>query len=150
MGVMSKIMGYLGLSGEEDYEEEFEEQQRPVSKQEPEAEESFSQQKKTRNNVVSLQHAKEQVRMVLVEPRSYEEVQEIADHLRSRRPVIINLQRVNQEQAKRIIDFMSGTIYALNGDIQKVGLNIFMCAPDNVDIQGSISDLLNQEDTYPR
>lgn len=145
MGVMNKIMGYLGLSGEETYDDYSD---RAQSKQEVELEEPTS--KKVRNNVVSLQHAKEQVKMVLVEPRAYDEVQEIADHLRSRRPVIINLQRVSGEQGKRIIDFLSGTVYALNGDIQKVGLNIFMCTPDNVDIQGTISELLMNDDTYPR
>ncbi|WP_134700285.1 cell division protein SepF [Ammoniphilus sp. YIM 78166] len=145
MGVMNKIMGYLGLSGEETYDDYSD---RAQSKQEVEYEEPAN--KKARNNVVSLQHAKEQVKMVLVEPRAYDEVQEIADHLRSRRPVIINLQRVSGEQGKRIIDFLSGTVYALNGDIQKVGQNIFMCAPDNVDIQGTISELLMNDDTYPR
>ncbi len=147
MGVMNKIMGYLGLSGEETYDDYSD---RAQSKQEVEYEEPVAANKKARNNVVSLQHAKEQVKMVLVEPRAYDEVQEIADHLRSRRPVIINLQRVSGEQGKRIIDFLSGTVYALNGDIQKVGLNIFMCAPDNVDIQGTISELLMNDDTYPR
>lgn len=148
MGVLKGIMGFLGLSGEETYEEEYPERTQP--KHEPDLEEPVSINKKSRNNVVSLQHAKEQVKMVLVEPRSYEEVQEIADHLRSRRPVIINLQRVSPEQGKRIIDFLSGTVYALNGDIQKVGLNIFMCAPDNVDVHGTISELLMNDDTYPR
>lgn len=148
MGVMNKIMGYLGLSGDDEYEEEYDD--RTLASQEQEQEDPVPPKKNARNNVVALQHAKEQVKVVLIEPRSYDEVQEIADHLRYRRPVIINLQRVNQDQAKRIIDFLSGTVYALNGDIQKVGSNIFMCTPDNVDIQGSISDLLSQDDTYHR
>ena len=143
MGVMRKIMGYLGLSGEEMLEDDYEDDEVTYGKQEEQ--ESAPVSKKYKNNVVSLQHAKENVKVVLVEPRSYEEVQDIADNLRSRRAVIINLQRVNQDQAKRIIDFISGTVYALNGDIHKVGMSIFMCAPDNVDIQGTISDLLTQE-----
>jgi cell division inhibitor SepF len=147
MGVMNRIMGYLGLAGEEVIEEEYNERQ--YSKQDySEHEEIVPTKKSVKNNVVSLQHIKEQVKMVLVEPRAYEEVQEIADHLRSRRAVIINLQRVHQDQGKRIIDFLSGTVYALNGDIHKVGPKIFMCAPDNVDIQGTISELLNNEDIY--
>ena len=147
MGVMTRLMGYLGLSGEEAYEEELEDRN---SHHRDETDDEANQQKKYKNNVVSLQHAKEQVKMVLVEPRAYDEVQEIADHLRSRRPVLINLQRVGPEQAKRIIDFLSGTVYAINGDIQKVGINIFMCAPDNVTVQGSITEWLEQEDTYIR
>ncbi|RKD24114.1 cell division protein SepF [Ammoniphilus oxalaticus] len=147
MGVMARIMGYLGLSSDEVYEEEYEDQRQQRNEMD---EEQNVHQKKHKNNVVSLQHAKEQVKMVLVEPKAYEEVQDIADHLRSRRPVIINLQRVSSEQAKRIIDFLSGTIYAINGDIQKVGSNIFMCAPDNVSVQGEITDWLADEDTYMR
>ncbi|HJV44805.1 MAG TPA: cell division protein SepF [Bacillota bacterium] len=147
MKVMNRLMGFLGLAGEEDIEEEYNE--RPYQKQETQEQEEITPTKKTnKNNVVSLQHVKEQVKMVLVEPRSYEEVQEIADHLRSRRAVIINLQRVGQDQGKRIIDFLSGTVYALNGDIHKVGPKIFMCAPDNVDIQGTISELLGNEEMY--
>lgn len=146
MGVMTRIMGYLGLSGEDAYEEEYEDQ-RQHSKHDADDERVF-QQKRYKNNVVSLQSAKEHVKMILVEPKAYEEVQEIADHLRSRRPVVINLQRVSREQAKRIVDFLSGAIYAINGDIQKVGTNIFICAPDNVSMQGTITDWLAQEDTY--
>jgi len=148
MGVMTKLMGYLGLSGDDDYEEELEEKQLIARDRDELDEDQAVQQKKNKNNVVSLQHSKEQVKMVLVEPRAYDEVQEIADHLRSRRPVIVNLQRVSPEQAKRIIDFLSGTVYAINGDIQKVGVNIFMCAPDNITVQGNITEWSAIEDTY--
>ena len=146
MGVMNKIMGYLGLSGEEMYEDDYQDER--FDSKYDESEEITPTSRKSKNNVVSLQHAKEQVKMVLVEPRAYEEVQDIADHLRSRKPVLINLQRVNMDQGKRIIDFLSGTVYALNGDIQRVGHNIFMCTPDNVDIQGSITELLGHDESY--
>ena len=61
------------------------------------------------------------------------------------RPVVINLQRVRKEQAIRIIDFLSGTVYALGGSIHKLGSHIFMCTPANVDIQGTISDMLAED-----
>lgn len=143
MGVMAKLMGYFGLS-----DDEYEEEEHHAAGQVDEEEEIVPT-RKAKNNVVSLHHVKEQMKMVLVEPRSYEEVQDIADHLRSRRAVIINLQRVGVDQGKRVIDFLSGTVYALNGDIHKVGHNIFMCAPDNIDIQGAITELL-QEDSYSK
>lgn len=148
MGVMTRLMGYLGLSGDEVYEEDLDE--RHSHAKEESEDDHATQQRKQKNNVVSLQHSKEQVKMILVEPKAYDEVQEIADHLRSRRPVIINLQRVSPDQAKRIIDFLSGTVYAINGDIQKVGVNIFMCAPDNVTLQGNITEWMGLEDTYMR
>ena len=61
-------------------------------------------------------------KMILVEPRAYSESQEIADHLKSRNSVVVNFKRVTNDQAKRIIDFLSGTLYAIGGDLQKIGL----------------------------
>ena len=77
-------------------------------------------------------------KMILLEPRAYSESQQIADHLKKRNTVIVNLHRVTPEQAKRIVDFLSGTIYAINGDLQKIGGGIFLCTPNNVSIQGKI------------
>ncbi len=137
MGMMSKVFGYLGLSEEKVIEEEIE-HDAPI-------EESYIRNKAKGSNIVSLQQARQSSKVILSEPRSYNEVQEIADHLRSRRSVIMNLHRVKPEQAKRIIDFLSGTVYALSGDIQKLGHNIFICTPENVDIQGSISDWVDED-----
>ncbi|QKS71510.1 cell division protein SepF [Paenalkalicoccus suaedae] len=92
-------------------------------------------------NVVSLSSIQQTSKMILLEPHSYDEVQEIADHLKDRRAVVINLQRIPREQAKRIVDFLSGTVYAIGGDIQKLGDNIFLCTPDNINVSGSISEL---------
>lgn len=143
MGVVSKIKDFFGLGTEEYYEEIVEEEEI--------IEEEYIKPKKNKQvnaagNVVNLHAVKDQgVRMVLMEPRSYEEAQEIADHLRSRRGVVLNLQRVTQEQGKRIVDFLSGTVYALNGDIQKIGPGIFICVPEQFEMQGSISELLFEE-----
>jgi cell division inhibitor SepF len=82
--------------------------------------------------------------LVLTEPRSYEEAQQIADHIRSRKSAVVNLQRVRPDQAIRIVDFLSGTVYALNGNISKIGPNIFLCTPDTVDVQGTITEILNE------
>lgn len=79
-------------------------------------------------------------KMILLEPRAYSESQQIADHLKSRNTVVVNLKRVTSDQAKRIIDFLAGTIYAIGGDLQKVGGGIFLCTPNNVNIQGKITD----------
>lgn len=79
-------------------------------------------------------------KMILLEPRAYSESQQIADHLKSRNTVVVNLKRVTSDQAKRIIDFLAGTIYAIGGDLQKIGGGIFLCTPNNVNIQGKITD----------
>ena len=79
-------------------------------------------------------------KMVLLEPRAYSESQQIADYLKSRNAVVVNLKRVTPDQAKRIVDFLSGTLYAIGGDLQKLGGGIFLCTPNNVNVEGKISD----------
>lgn len=137
--MVGKLMGFLGLLEEEIIEEEVgtEEELLPSRK--------HKNNNNNNNNIISL-HSQKNVRMVLHEPRSYEETQEIADHLRSRRPVIVNLQRLSSDSARRVVDFLSGCVYALNGDIKKVGASIFLCTPENVDIQGAITEAINTEE----
>ena len=79
-------------------------------------------------------------KMVLFEPRAYSESQQIADYLKKRNAVVVNLKRVTPDQAKRIVDFLSGTLYAINGGLQKLGTGIFLCTPNNVDVEGSITE----------
>lgn len=73
-------------------------------------------------------------RLVLIEPKSFEECPKLVDCLKGRRPVIINLEKLETETARKIFDFMSGATYALDGNVQKVANNIFIFAPENVDI----------------
>ncbi len=79
-------------------------------------------------------------KMILMEPRAYSESQQIADHLKNRNSVVVNLKRVTSAQAKRIIDFLSGCVYSIGGKMQKIGVGIYLCTPNNVNIQGKISD----------
>ena len=148
MGVMNRFMNFLGLQEEEEVVE-----REPISSRDDEDFEPVPVETRNKNqrggNVVSI-HSQKNVKVVLYEPRSYDEAQEIADHLRSHRTVVINLQRVRNDQAMRIIDFISGTVYALGGGISKIGGNIFMCTPDTVEIQGSITEILGDEQDYNR
>ena len=79
-------------------------------------------------------------KMMLLEPRAYSESQQIADYLKERNAVVVNLKRVTPDQAKRIVDFLSGTLYAIGGDLQKLGGGIFLCTPNNVNVEGEITD----------
>ena len=79
-------------------------------------------------------------KMMLLEPRAYSESQQIADYLKNRNAVVVNLKRVTPDQAKRIVDFLSGTLYAIGGDLQKLGGGIFLCTPNNINVEGKISD----------
>lgn len=137
MGVMNRIMNFIGLQEEE----EIIERERVVESSE-EAETGPADIRKNKGNIVSI-HSQKNMKVIICEPRQYDEtqeIQEIADHLRSRRSVVVNLHKARPDQGLRIVDFLSGTVYALNGTISKVGPNIFLCTPDTVDIQGAISD----------
>lgn len=130
MKFMDKVWGSLGLFEAADQEDER-----------PKLEETdFKTKQKNSNNVVSLpttsqnQQQNKQVKVMVVEPFSFDDAQHIADYLKSRKPVVVNLENTDPEIAKRMIDFISGTTYALNGQIQRVGHNIFLCAPNNVDV----------------
>lgn len=79
-------------------------------------------------------------KMILLEPRAYSESQQIADYLKNRSAVVVNLKRVTPDQAKRIVDFLSGTLYAIGGDLQKLGGGIFLCTPNNINVEGKITD----------
>ena len=79
-------------------------------------------------------------KMMLLEPRAYSESQQIADYLKASNAVIVNLKRVTPDQAKRIVDFLSGTLYAIEGGLEKLGGGIFLCTPNNVNVEGNISE----------
>ena len=90
-------------------------------------------------------------RLVLIEPKSFDECPKLVDCLKGRRPVIINLEKLETEVARKIFDFMSGATYALAGNVQKVANNIFIFAPDNVDISATQSErtALDAEEKSP-
>ncbi|MDW0111854.1 cell division protein SepF [Sporosarcina saromensis] len=138
-------------------EEEAYEQEQPVREQQQQLQQPVPQQPKrtpTRKQqstetqqpgtVVSLQSLQKSSKVVLFEPRVYAEAQDISEHLKNKRAVVVNLQRIERDQGIRIVDFLSGTVYALGGDIQRVGTDIFLCVPENVEVAGSISDFFER------
>ncbi|HHW44799.1 DUF552 domain-containing protein [Desulfofundulus thermobenzoicus] len=92
-----------------------------------------------RGQVVSL-HTQRQVRVIVAEPKTFDEVQSIAEHLKNRRPVIVNLERADGGLARRVLDFVLGATYALDGNIKKVGNGIFLSVPSNMEISGDIRE----------
>ncbi|TYP77941.1 cell division protein SepF [Paenibacillus methanolicus] len=151
MSMINRFMNFLGLQEEEEIIEK-ERVDTGADQEEPDHETTpFEARRHTAkaNNVVSI-HSQKNVRVVLNEPRSYDEAQDIADHLKSRRSVVVNLQRVRMDIAVRIVDFLGGTVYALGGNMSKLGPNIFLCTPDSVDIQGTISEMLTEEADYKK
>ncbi|AGA70202.1 hypothetical protein Desdi_2790 [Desulfitobacterium dichloroeliminans LMG P-21439] len=133
--LLDKVIGIMGFA-DEDFEDDYfeEDEKEEVVREEPRA---------TNNRkgaqVVSI-HTQKQVKVVVLEPQAFEDSQNIADQLKNRRPVIVNLENADRNLAKRIVDFVSGTTYALGGNMQKVGNGIFLFVPNNVDISGEMKD----------
>ena len=93
------------------------------------------------SQVVSI-HTNVQMQVCIIRPECYEDAQEICDQVKERKPVVVNLEKVEYPTAQRIMDFLSGTCYSLEGTIQRVANNIFIIAPENVDVSGDLKEEL--------
>ncbi len=100
-----------------------------------------------RDKVVNI-HATTQLAVVLVKPERFENAAEIADHLRDKRTVVMNLESTNKDIARRLIDFLSGVAYAQEGKIKKVAVSTYIITPYNVDIMGDLIDELENNGLY--
>lgn len=136
MGLKSKFMNFFDLEDDPYMDEESEEARE--SKPEP-----FVSKKK---NVVSLQSVQQHSKVVLFEPKAYAEAEGIAGELKNHRVVVMNFQNTYRDQARRIIDFLSGVVLALDGNIQKLGPHTFLCTPDHIDVSGAISEIMDDID----
>ena len=93
-------------------------------------------------------HATTQLQVVLVKPEKYENASEVADHLRDKRTVVLNLEKTEKEVARRLLDFLSGVAYAQEGKIKKVAVNTYIITPYNVDLMGDLIDELENNGLY--
>ena len=99
------------------------------------------------NKVVNIA-ATTQVQVVLVKPERFELAAEIADHLREKRTVVMNLEQTQKEIARRLIDFLSGVAYAQDGKIKKIANSTYLITPYNVDLMGDLIDELENSGVY--
>ena len=145
MGFLDKFMEVMGLSDEvedEDIDEQDEMEDARQSGSRPRS--SF------RNNLIPISVPKQDaLRVVLVEPICFDDCQIIADHLKAKRSVIINLEALDLPTARRIIDFIGGTAYALEGSMQKAGGSIFVAVPSHVEITGDLLNIAQPKEVIP-
>ena len=130
----------------EDEDEEFEDFEEPPHR-EPAFDDRKTRVEDRRNKVVNI-HATTQLKVVLVKPERFENASEIADHLKDKRTVVINLESTNKDVARRLIDFLSGVAYAGEGKIKKVAANTYLITPYSVDIEGDLIDELENNGLY--
>lgn len=129
---------------DEDDFEEFEVPEREKKSEEPI---NINEYRGSKNKVVNI-NATTQLSVVLVKPDKFENAAEIADHLRERRTVVLNLEQTQKDVARRLVDFLSGVTYAQDGKIKKVANSTFIITPYNVDILGDLIDELENSGLY--
>ncbi|SBW11458.1 Cell division protein SepF [uncultured Eubacteriales bacterium] len=137
---------------EDEFEDDFEpapraERKEKAAKAEP-VSPSFSSDSERRSNKVVNIHTTTQLQVVLVKPDRFENAAEIADHLREKRTVVLNLEQTNKDVSRRVLDFLSGAAYANEGKVKKVALNTYIITPYNVDILGDLIDELENNGLY--
>jgi cell division inhibitor SepF len=147
-GFFSKLKVLIGIEEIEDEEEEIEEPKNTMERQSIDPRSSFGSRadmKEHRENkesrVVSMAAkatGPNQFKMILIEPQGFDECPRLVDSLKAKKPIIINLEKIETDTARKIFDFLSGATYALNGNVQKVANNIFIFAPENVDVTAYI------------
>lgn len=104
--------------------------------------------RKGKGQVVPFNTGKDQMKVVLIEPASFDDCQQISDNLKAKRTVIINLENSDLIMARRVVDFVGGTAYALGGTLQKIGAGIIIALPNNVDISGDINAMTQPKEVF--
>ena len=145
---------------EDDFEDDFDVSPRPVERREradradrtdrisrSEGGYAPGDEERRSNKVVNIRAAT-QLQVVLVKPEKFEDASDIADHLREKRTVVLNLESTNKDIARRLIDFLSGVAYAGEGKIKKVAANTYLITPYSVDIEGDLIDELENNGLY--
>ena len=132
---------------DDDYEEIFDDRDSPFIDERPRSIDRGGAIDSRRGKVVNI-HATTQLKVVLVKPERFEAASEIADHLKEKRTVVVNLESTHKDIARRLIDFLSGVAYAGEGKIKKVAANTYMITPYSVDIQGDLIDELENNGMY--
>lgn len=144
MSILDELKKFTRPYDDEDDEfEEFEETPRRDSFEDRRAKVSEDR----RGKVVNI-HATTQLKVVLVKPDRFEAASEVADHLKDKRTVVLNLESTNKDVARRLIDFLSGVAYAGEGKIKKVAANTYMITPYHVELEGDLIDELENNGLY--
>ena len=149
MGIFDEVKKIFNpYEDEDDYEEEYEEQEpSPFVDDRSRPERKASSLDDRRNKVVNIA-ATTQLKVVLVKPERFEMASEIADHLKEKRTVVLNLESTNKDVARRLVDFLSGVAYASEGRIKKIAVNTYLITPYHVELMGDLLDELESNGLY--
>ena len=165
-GFFKRTLSFLGLSDEDDvdYRDTAQENKRELKNRRLKAKDNkantgidkgnerrgnfFNPRKQKKISILGSAKDKTRSKVYVAEPKKFEEIQVIADYFKENIPIIIHLQKIDQDLAKRIIDFCSGITYALEGNIKKVADKVFLITPYNVEVSSEEKELLREEGLY--
>ncbi len=146
--LLNKVLNFVGWEAEEE-DELVDEKEIDIEREEIVQPQFFNSNKKTQQNKVVNIHSASQYKLVVMQPENFEDAQNIGDHLKNKKPIVVNLEGLEKESARRVVDFLSGAVYALDGSIQRVSTNIFIIAPNNVDIMADFKEELRNKGVFP-
>lgn len=137
MGFVESVKDMLGFGGYDEYEDDYEEYEDEFEEYEEEAPRRDSVFSRKSSKVVPI-NPSAQTRIVVLKPKCFNNSKAVADELRRRRPVIVDVGALDPDEARRIVDFISGTVYGIDGKMQKITSGIFVATPSQMDIMGEI------------
>jgi cell division inhibitor SepF len=144
--LLNRMLNLVGWETE-DEEEELQDDIVEEKYQPPQYLQTFT--KKSQNSKVVNIHSNNQFKVIIMQPETFDDAREVCDQLKNKKPVVVNLESLTKETAQRVIDFLSGSVYALDGDIQRVSTGIYMIAPSNVDIMSNFREDIRNRATFP-
>jgi len=141
---LEKFLNFVGWESNPDEEEEFYEDEIVESvPQKP----GYSSRKNQQGKILSMNN-NNNLKVVIMSPQNILEVRDLCDHLRSNKPVIMNVENVDTPTAQRMVDFLSGAVYCLDGDIQKISNGIFLATPASIEITGDLKDEMRNKGVF--
>jgi len=142
--ILNKMLDFVGWETEET-EDDYYEDEEVIEADKKENRKSFG--RKNQSKVLNL-NSNTNTKVVIVFPKNINDAKDICDHLRANRSIVMNVEDVEIQTAQRIVDFLSGAVYSLDGNIQKVSSGIFLATPNSVDILGDVKEELKEEGIF--
>jgi len=144
--LLNKMLDFVGWEAQEVLDEDVYEEEEDDFEESVKGESRFN--RKGSGKVLNLNN-NSGTKVVVVSPHNINDAKEICDHLRSNRSIVMNVEDIETQTAQRIVDFLSGAVYSLDGNIQKVSSGIFLATPSSVDILGDIKEDLHNKGVFP-
>lgn len=143
--ILNKMLDFVGWETEEVEDEYYDNEE--VDEEEKKDNRKISYGRKNQGKVLNL-NSNTNTKVVIVYPKNINDAKDICDHLRANRSIVMNVEDVEIQTAQRIVDFLSGAVYSLDGNIQKVSSGIFLATPNSVDILGDVKDELQEQGVF--